>query len=127
MLLVMFDKGNFAKKNYRYSRDNYMPIRENLAEPFRASRMAAVDERRRTKASKRRERMESPGLLLQMNGSPHRWFGDKKSWRIAHGPAEAVAGRDCAAPACGCLDSVSCRLCTWIVIGGKVPLAAVRR
>ena len=27
--------------------------------------------------------MESPGLLLQMDGSPHRWFGDKKSCLIA--------------------------------------------
>jgi len=39
--------------------------------------------RRRAKARKRRERMESPGLLLQMDGSPHRWFGDKKSCLIA--------------------------------------------
>ena len=27
--------------------------------------------------------MESPGLMLQMDGSPHRWFGDKKSCLIA--------------------------------------------
>jgi transposase/DNA-binding transcriptional ArsR family regulator len=39
--------------------------------------------RRRAKARKRRERMGSPGLLLQMDGSPHRWFGDKKSCLIA--------------------------------------------
>ena len=39
--------------------------------------------RRRTQARKRRERMESSGLLLQMDGSPHRWFGDKKSCLIA--------------------------------------------
>ncbi len=39
--------------------------------------------RRRSKARKRRERMESPGLLLQMDGNPHRWFGDKKSCLIA--------------------------------------------
>ena len=39
--------------------------------------------RRRTQVRKRRERMESPGLLLQMDGSPHRWFGDKKSCLIA--------------------------------------------
>ena len=37
--------------------------------------------RRRTQARKRRERMESPGLLLQMDGSPHRWFG-KLGYRI---------------------------------------------
>ena len=27
--------------------------------------------------------MESPGILLQMDGSTHRWFGDKKSCLIA--------------------------------------------
>ncbi len=39
--------------------------------------------RRRSQVRKRRKRMESPGLLLQMDGSPHRWFGDKKSCLIA--------------------------------------------
>ena len=39
--------------------------------------------RRRSKVRKRRERMESPGLLLQMDGSTHRWFGTNKSCLIA--------------------------------------------
>ena len=39
--------------------------------------------RRRSQVRKRRERMESPGLLMQMDGSTHRWFGDKKSCLIA--------------------------------------------
>ncbi len=39
--------------------------------------------RRRSQVRKRRERMESAGLLLQMDGSPHRWFGDRKSCLIA--------------------------------------------
>ncbi|MCG8610010.1 MAG: ISNCY family transposase [Pseudomonadales bacterium] len=39
--------------------------------------------RRRNRVHKRRERMESPGLLLQMDGSTHRWFGNKKSCLIA--------------------------------------------
>ena len=39
--------------------------------------------RRRSKIRKRRERMESPGLMLQMDGSPHRWFGGIKSCLIA--------------------------------------------
>lgn len=39
--------------------------------------------RRRSQVRKRRERMESAGLLLQMDGSPHRWFGNKKSCLIA--------------------------------------------
>ena len=33
--------------------------------------------RRRGIVRKRRERMESPGLMMQMDGSPHRWFGEK--------------------------------------------------
>jgi len=39
--------------------------------------------RRRSQVRKRRERMESAGLLLQMDGSSHRWFGNKKSCLIA--------------------------------------------
>jgi len=39
--------------------------------------------RRRSRVRKRRERMESPGLLLQMDGSTHRWFGNEKSCLIA--------------------------------------------
>lgn len=39
--------------------------------------------RRCSKVRKKRERMESAGLLLQMDGSSHRWFGDKKSCLIA--------------------------------------------
>ena len=39
--------------------------------------------RRRSQVRKRRKRMESPGLLLQMDGSTHRWIGDKKTCLIA--------------------------------------------
>ena len=39
--------------------------------------------RRRGKARKRRERMDAPGLMMQMDGSPHRWFGGKKHCLIA--------------------------------------------
>lgn len=39
--------------------------------------------RRRGRVHKRRERMEAPGLMLQMDGSTHRWFGNKKSCLIA--------------------------------------------
>ena len=38
---------------------------------------------RRSKVRRRRERMESSGLMLQMDGSPHLWFGQKKSCLIA--------------------------------------------
>ena len=39
--------------------------------------------RRRSRVRKYRERMESPGLMLQMDGSPHRWFGGERSCLIA--------------------------------------------
>lgn len=39
--------------------------------------------KRRTKARKRRDRMDCQGLLLQMDGSPHHWFGNEKSCLIA--------------------------------------------
>ena len=39
--------------------------------------------RRRSRVHKRRERMESPGLMLQMDGCSHQWFGNTKSCLIA--------------------------------------------
>lgn len=39
--------------------------------------------RRRSLVRKKRERMESTGLLLQMDGSTHQWFGNNKSCLIA--------------------------------------------
>ena len=39
--------------------------------------------RRRGRVHKRRERMESVGLMLQMDGSTHRWFGTQKTCLIA--------------------------------------------
>jgi transposase len=35
--------------------------------------------KRRVKVRKRRDRMDSAGLMLQMDGSPHQWFGHEKS------------------------------------------------
>jgi len=39
--------------------------------------------RRRGIVRKRRERMGFPGLMMQMDDSPHRWFGNKKHCLIA--------------------------------------------
>ena len=39
--------------------------------------------RRRSRVHKHRQRMRAPGLMMQMDGSTHRWFGDKKSCLIA--------------------------------------------
>ncbi|RME17923.1 MAG: ISNCY family transposase [Bdellovibrio sp.] len=40
-------------------------------------------QRRRITVRKKRERMKSPGLLVQMDGSHHKWFGNKESCLIA--------------------------------------------
>ena len=39
--------------------------------------------KRRGKVRKRRDRMPSAGLFVQMDGSPHKWFGEEKSCLIA--------------------------------------------
>jgi len=39
--------------------------------------------KRRGKVRKKRDRMEATGLMIQMDGSHHNWFGDKKSCLIA--------------------------------------------
>jgi len=39
--------------------------------------------RRRSKVRKRRDRMASSGLMMQMDGSTHRWFGNTKTCLIA--------------------------------------------
>lgn len=39
--------------------------------------------RRKSQARYYRQRMQSTGLMLQMDGSPHKWFGDKDSTLIA--------------------------------------------
>lgn len=39
--------------------------------------------KRRSQVRKRRDRMDSPGLMLQMDGSTHHWFGNEKSCLIA--------------------------------------------
>lgn len=45
--------------------------------------MLSVPKRRRGIVRKRRERMEAAGLMMQMDGSPHRWFGNRKHCLIA--------------------------------------------
>lgn len=45
--------------------------------------MVKREKRRRSTIRKHRQRMEQTGLMLQMDGSPHRWFGNKLSCLIA--------------------------------------------
>lgn len=63
--------------------ENIVVKRETLRSWAHAIHHVKHAKRRRAKTRKRRERMDSPGLLLQMDGSPHRWFGDIKSCLIA--------------------------------------------
>jgi len=46
-------------------------------------KMVKRAKRRAPKIRKRRERMQQTGLMLQMDGSPHHWFGEKSSCLIA--------------------------------------------
>ncbi|HHF2959541.1 TPA: ISNCY family transposase [Vibrio diabolicus] len=57
--------------------------RETLRTWAHAIHHVKRSKRRRSRVRKYRERMESPGLMLQMDGSPHRWFGDERSCLIA--------------------------------------------
>ena len=59
--------------------------------------------KRRSQVRKRRERMESPGLMLQMDGSPHRWFGNKKSCLIAMIDDDIFRSRMVSPPCSGAL------------------------
>lgn len=81
--------------------------------------------RRRSQVRKRRERMESAGLLLQMDGSPHRLFGGKTSCLIAiidDATSEIRAEFFESETTLGCLKVMrttsnrrGClKLCTWI-------------
>lgn len=57
--------------------------RETLRTWAHAIHHVKRSKRRRSRVRKYRERMESPGLMLQMDGSPHRWFGGERSCLIA--------------------------------------------
>lgn len=57
--------------------------RETLRKWAHEINLVKRPKKRRNKVRKRRERMPSPGLLVQMDGSPHRWFGKSKSCLIA--------------------------------------------
>lgn len=46
-------------------------------------KMVKKAKRRRAKVRRLRQRMQQSGLMLQMDGSPHRWFGGKPSCLIA--------------------------------------------
>jgi len=63
--------------------DNIVVKRETLRSWAHDIHHVKRAKRRRAKVRKRRDRMISPGLLLQMDGSPHRWFGHEKSCLIA--------------------------------------------
>jgi transposase len=46
-------------------------------------KMVKRSKRRKRKVRRHRDRMQQTGLMLQMDGSPHRWFGNKESCLVA--------------------------------------------
>ena len=65
-----------AKENIQVKRETLRNWAHEIHHVKRAKK-------RRAKARKRRDRMDSAGLMLQMDGSPHNWFGNEKSCLIA--------------------------------------------
>ena len=57
--------------------------RETLRKWAHEIQLVKRPKKRRGVVRKKRDRMSSPGLLVQMDGSPHRWFGENKSCLIA--------------------------------------------
>ena len=63
--------------------ENLVVTREVFRRWCHEIKMVKKAKRRAPKVRKRRERMQQTGLMLQMDGSHHRWFGDKPSCLIA--------------------------------------------
>ena len=57
--------------------------RETLRKWAHEINLVKRPKKRRGVVRKRRDRMPSTGLLVQMDGSPHKWFGEEKSCLIA--------------------------------------------
>ena len=57
--------------------------RETLRKWAHEINLVKRPKKRRGKVRKRRDRMPSRGLFVQMDGSPHKWFGKEKSCLIA--------------------------------------------
>ncbi len=57
--------------------------RETLRKWMHELGLVKRSKRRRGKPRKYRERMSQPGLLVQMDGSPHRWFNDQETCLVA--------------------------------------------
>lgn len=57
--------------------------RETLRKWCHEIKYVKRSKKRRAKARYARQRMQQRGLMLQMDGSPHRWFGNKPSCLIA--------------------------------------------
>ena len=75
---------NLAHLKEKLESDEYILVkRETLRTWAHEIHHVKREKKRRPKARKRRDRMESRGLLLQMDGSHHNWFGNNKSCLIA--------------------------------------------
>lgn len=78
-----FDLNLIHLKELLKEKENIQIKRETLRNWAHEIHHVKRAKKRRAKARKRRDRMDCQGLLLQMDGSPHHWFGDEKSCLIA--------------------------------------------
>lgn len=65
------------------SEENILVKRETFRKWCHEIKMVKRSKRRRPKSRYYRQRMKQTGLMLQMDGSHHRWFGNKESCLIA--------------------------------------------
>ena len=70
-------------KEYLEKDEKICVNREVLRKWAHEKRMVKRAKKGKSKPKKRRDRMAAPGLLMQMDGSHHKWFGDKKSCFMA--------------------------------------------
>jgi transposase len=78
-----FDLNLAHLKEFLEAKENIQVRRETLRSWAHEIHHVKRAKKRRTKARKRRDRMDCQGLLLQMDGSLHHWFGNEKSCLIA--------------------------------------------
>lgn len=78
-----FDLNLAHLKDVLKEKENIQVKRETLRNWAHEIHHVKRAKKRRAKVRKRRDRMDCPGLLLQMDGSPHHWFGNEKSCLIA--------------------------------------------
>ncbi len=78
-----FDFNILHLRDFLKREENIILNRETLRNWSHQIHHVKRKKRRRAKARYRRDRVPQKGLLIQLDGSPHRWFGKSKSCLIA--------------------------------------------